>query len=823
MAEIGQDINTLDGDGHSNSDGHDNGDGRTSNEPSLVLARDLLPNQIPLIPLRQRPVFPKMMVPLLIQEEKFKALVGDLVKSSSKYLGLIMAKPKEGGEPPPSELLVSSDLYQIGTVAEIAQMAQPTPEGPVQILVAIRERFTIESIRQEAPYIVASVRYLPETETLLDHELKAYSLAVINAIKELTQLNPLFKEELTMLMNRSSINEPGRLADFAASMTSGSGAEIQEVLESISVAARIKKALELLTREVEIAKLQAKISKQIEENISKQQRQFFLREQLKEIKKELGLAKEGKDTEIERFKERLTHLTVPPDAAKVIEEEMEKLNLLEPASPEFNVTRGYLDWLTVLPWGVFSKDSYDLALAQKVLDRDHYGLEDVKQRILEFIAVGIMKANIAGSILCFAGPPGVGKTSIGKSIAESVGRKFYRFSVGGMRDEAEIKGHRRTYIGALPGKFIQAMKVCQTANPVIMIDEIDKLAASFQGDPAAALLEVLDSEQNRDFLDHYLDVRFDLSNVFFICTANQLDTIPRPLLDRMEVITLSGYILEEKMQIAKKFLVPKQLKQNGLTEAQLAITPKAITEIIDGYAREPGVRGLENQIKKVVRKSVKRLIEKKEGAIKVDARDIPDLIGKRLFSDEDPFKVPKAGVVMGLAWTSLGGDTLHIEATGVATGKSGFKQTGQLGNVMVESSEIAYTFVRAFLNAKKKAKDFFEKNFIHLHVPAGATPKDGPSAGITMAAALYSLALNTPVKKQLAMTGELSLTGLVMPVGGIKEKMIAAKRAKVKEVILPKQNRKDFDELPAHIKKGLGAYFVERFEEVVAVAMAKKE
>lgn len=789
-------------------------------EQTLVLARDLLPSRLPLIPVRQRPVFPKMMVPLLLQEEKFKTLFGDLLKSSSKYLGLVMARPKEAGELPPSELLVSSDLYRVGVVAEIAQVMQPAPDGPIQCLAAIRERFSIETIEQEQPYIVASVRYLPEPDTSLNDELRAYSLAAINCIKELSQLNPLFKEELTMLMNRSNINEPGRLADFAASMTSANGVELQEVLESANVAARIKKSLELLMREVEISKLQVKISKQIEETVSQQQRQFFLREQFKEIKKELGLSKEGKDTEIDRFKERLTHLTLSEEAAKVVQEELDKLGLLEPASPEFNVTRTYLDWLTVLPWGVFSKDNYDLVQAQKVLDRDHYGLDDVKQRILEFLAVGIMKGNIAGSIICFVGPPGVGKTSIGKSIAESVGRKFYRFSVGGMRDEAEIKGHRRTYIGAMPGKFLQAMKVCQTANPVIMIDEIDKLAASFQGDPAAALLEVLDPEQNRDFLDHYLDVRFDLSNVFFICTANQLDTIPRPLLDRMEVITLSGYILEEKLQIAKNFIIPKQLKQHGLHAKQLTITPKAISEIIDGYAREPGVRGLENQIKKIMRKCVKRLVEKKEASVKVDVGDLPDLIGKRLFPDEDIFKIPTSGVVMGLAWTSLGGDTLYVEATKVHTGKPGFKQTGQLGNVMVESSEIAYTFVRALLSRSNKSKDFFASHFVHLHVPAGATPKDGPSAGITMAAALYSLAINTPVKKRLAMTGELTLTGLVMPVGGIKEKMIAAKRAKVKEVVLPKQNEKDFADLPDHIKKGLTPHFVERFEDVVSLAIA---
>jgi len=428
-----------------------------------------------------------------------------------------------------------------------------------------------------------------------------------------------------------------------------------------------------------------------------------------------------------------------------------------------------------------------------------------------------MKGNISGSIICFVGPPGVGKTSLGQSIARSIGRNFYRFSVGGIQDEAEIKGHRRTYIGAMPGKFIQAIKICKSANPVIMLDEIDKIGSSYRGDPASALLEVLDPEQNKDFLDHYLDVRFDLSNVLFICTANLLDTIPRPLLDRMEIIKLAGYILEEKMQIAKRYIIPKQLKAHGISSSQITITKQAIHNIIDGYAREPGVRSLENNIKKIIRKSVKKLVlENKKGKITVESSQLKELLGKKIFTDEKITK-PLPGTATGLAWTSLGGDVITIEATKVDTGKPGFKQTGQLGNVMVESSEIAYTYVQSLLDKEPKAKEFFKNSFIHLHVPAGATPKDGPSAGITMASALYSLATNKIIRQGVAMTGELTLTGKVMPIGGVKEKTLAAKRAKIKEIIFPAENRADFEELPAYIRKGIKVHFVLTFEEVIKI------
>jgi ATP-dependent Lon protease len=788
-------------------------------DKTLIPARYAFPDELQVLPLLSRPLFPKMMVPLSVDDGPLKEMLARVAQSSSKFIGLVLARETPGDEdrkiPRKAE-----GLYKVGVLAEILQASQASTEGPIQIMVGVLERFRIQDVVSEDPVVTVRVSYVIETEMAENDELRAYSLSIIGAIKDLLQLNPLFKEELNLFLSRSNIKEPGRLADFAAAMTTSSGPDLQEVLEAFSIRTRIEKVLLLLKKELDISRLQFRINKQIEEKVTKQQRDFFLREQLKAIKKELGLAKEGKEAELDEFKERLAKLTLPDEAKERITEEMNKLGIMEPNSPEFTVSRNYLDWLTSLPWGVFSKDSYDIRRATGILNADHYGLEDVKDRILEFLSVGILKGNISGSIICFVGPPGVGKTSIGQSIARSIGRKFYRFSLGGMRDEAEIKGHRRTYIGAMPGKFIQAIKVCKTQNPVIMLDEVDKIGASFHGDPASALLEVLDPEQNKDFLDHYLDVRFDLSNVMFICTANQVDTIPAPLLDRMEVIKLAGYILEEKIQIARRYLIPKQMKAHGLAAGQLKIQDPTLKQIVDGYAREPGVRGLENHIKKICRRSAKKIVEGKARRVTVGASQLKEFLGKRLYSESDPYKKPRSGVVMGLAWTSLGGSTLYVEANRVEAKNPGFKQTGQLGSVMVESSEIAYTYVRAFLDGRQEAREFFEKHFIHLHVPAGATPKDGPSAGITMATALYSLATGQAVRPHLAMTGELTLTGFVLPIGGLKEKTIAAKRAGVVELVFPKENAKDYEELPAHIRKGLRPHFVATFKDVVKVCFA---
>ena len=777
-------------------------------DKSIIIASDLFPEQLLIVPLYDRPLFPKMMLPVIISDEELEQHMMKVMKDSLKYIGLVFSfRENEEDE---------GKLSETGVVAKIVQ-ASKQANAPLQVVVQVMERFEIVKLQKEKPVIQSRVRYWYDSDPGSEEELKAYSVSIINAIKELVQLNPLFKEELGLLMGRVNLKEPGTLADFSASMTTASGKELQKILETRRIKQRIEKALILLKHELEVSKLQSRISQKIEERMSQQQREFFLREQLKEIKKELGLSKEGKETEVEKYLARIRKLKLTEEARERIDEEIDKLRLIEPASPEYNVSRAYLDWLTILPWGVYSKDFFDLKRARRILDRDHFGLKDVKDRILELISVGIINNDLAGTIVLLVGPPGTGKTSIGQSIAKSLGRKFYRFSLGGMRDEAEIKGHRRTYIGALPGKFINAIKTCKTSNPVIMLDEIDKIGASFQGDPASALLEVLDPEQNKDFLDHYLDVRFDLSKVLFICTANTLEKIPVPLLDRMEQIRLSGYILEEKLEIARRHLLPKQLKMHGLKRSQLSLPKTVLREMIDGYAREAGVRSLENNIKKLLRKAARKIVEDGQEKVSISRSELPDYLGQRMFAEETRFKKPKIGVITGLAYTAMGGATLHIEATSVEAKNPGFKQTGQLGDVMVESSEIAYTFIRARLNPQKKTEKFFDRNHIHLHVPAGATPKDGPSAGITMACALYSLAKQKPIIPNLAMTGELTLTGLVMPIGGVKEKTIAARRAGVTQLLFPDENRKDYEELDESITEGITPYFVNNFDEVLKI------
>jgi ATP-dependent Lon protease len=769
----------------------------------IILAQDFRPEKLTIIPISQRPIFPGMMIPLILTGDIMIESAQEILESPNKIGGVVLIKHQHDG------MAKSEDLYHVGVSVKIIKIT-PVDERTVQVMLNALGRFTLKSVIQNEPVIRWNVENYYEDDFKPTDEMKAYSMAIISSVKELIKTNSLFQEELKLFLNRFSVEDPGKLSDFVASMTSAESGEIQDILETFDVRQRVKKVLILLKKEIELNKLQKKITQQIEEKISKQQKEFFLKEQLKEIKKELGLEKDEKSTEIDKFQERIAKLTLT-------EEAMNKMRLLEPHSAEYGVSRNYLDWLTALPWGVFSEDNYDIAKAREILDRDHYGLDDIKDRIIEFIATGKMKGNISGSIICFIGPPGVGKTSIGKSVAEALNRKFFRFSLGGMRDEAEIKGHRRTYIGAMPGKIIQSLKTVEVANPVIMLDEIDKIGASFQGDPASALLEVLDPEQNVNFLDHYMDVRFDLSNILFIATANTMDTIPAPLFDRMEIMKLSGYILEEKLQIAKKYLVNKQLREHGLKKNMVKIDNDVIKNIIDGYAREAGVRSLENNIKKIMRKVAKRFAEGNTETVTVTVKNLEDFLGKPRFTDESLYDKKIAGVVMGLAWTSMGGTTLYVESTAIASKNPGFKQTGQLKDVMRESSEIAYTYIRSRVTDYGIDENFFPEHLIHLHVPAGATPKDGPSAGITMATSLYSLAKNKPIKKNVAMTGELTVTGKVLPIGGVKEKTIAAKKAKVKIIIYPYENKKDFDELPDYIKKGLEPHFVNYFDEVLEV------
>ena len=795
---------------------------------SIVVADKMLPPVLPVIPLFDRPLFPKMMTPIVVLDNDQTKKMLETVNLSSGYVGLVLMKQKEDyssrEDPLKAEILRSmDDIHAVGVIAKVLQTSNPGNGKYIHIMLQTLERFLVKDLIHRDPAVMITVEYVYEKQEKANDEIKAYYASVINSIKELVNLKPLFKEQLNLLMGQASINQPGMLADFVASMTTADNDKIQLVLETFDTKPRLEKVLVMLKKEIEIAKLQSKINRRIEERLSTQQREFFLKQQLQEIKKELGLAKDDRETELEKYQKRMKNLRLPGDEVKDrIREEMEKLKVLDPSSAEFNVTRAYLDWLTILPWGVYTRDNHDLQKAAKILHKDHYGLNDVKDRILETISVAVLKGDLAGSIILLVGAPGVGKTSIGQSIARALDRKFYRFSLGGMRDEAEIKGHRRTYIGALPGKFVQALKSSKSANPVIMLDEIDKIGNSFRGDPASALLEVLDPEQNRDFLDHYLDVRFDLSKVLFVCTANQIESIPGPLLDRMEAIRLSGYILEEKLEIARKYLIPKQLRLHGLNRKQVKLPAKVLREMIDGYSREAGVRGLENSIKKIFRKAAKDIVRNGSDTVKIEANELPNLLGRKIFNEEKIFKNPKPGVATGLAYTTMGGATLIVEASKVPSKGPGFKQTGQLGNVMVESSEIAYTFMRSLVKNSDKTKDFFDGNFIHLHVPAGATPKDGPSAGITMACALYSLAHNEPIAKKVAMTGELTLTGMVMPIGGLKEKTIAAKRSKVMTLIFPEDNRKDFEELDEHIKKGITAHFVGQFDDVLKICFPKQ-
>jgi ATP-dependent Lon protease len=770
-----------------------------------------------ILPINRRPFFPGMAAPVMIEPGPLYEVLKLVAKQEQKYVGLVLTK-KEGAN---VNKATFKQLYKVGVSARILRII-PVDSGGAQVVFSMENRIKLQGAIKDK-YLRARVLMHSDSKTLSD-EVKAYSLNIITVIKEILKLNPLFKEELQIFLGHSDFTEPGKLADFAVALTTASREDLQDVLESFDMQTRIDKALGLLKKELDLSRLQSTINQKIEATITKSQKEYFLREQLKTIKKELGIEKDEKSIDIEKFEQRLKKCDVPSYAMDTIQDEMEKLSSLEPTSAEYSVSRNYLDWLTIIPWGINSVERHDLTKAEAILNKDHYGLEEVKERILELISVGKLTKGLKGSIICLVGPPGVGKTSVGKSIARALDREFYRFSVGGMRDEAEIKGHRRTYIGAMPGKLVQALKQCQTMNPVIMIDEIDKMGASYHGDPAAALLEVLDPEQNIDFLDHYLDVRIDLSNVLFIVTANMLDTIPSPLLDRMEVLRLSGYIMEEKLEIAKKFLIPKARKQMGLSTTHITFTLDALRGIINGYAREAGVRSLDNYIKKILRKVAMSVVKSKDKRKKDDLKktvtknNLSEYIGKPIFLTDRFYERTPVGVATGLAWTSHGGATLYIEAVKVASERTEMTLTGQAGDVMRESSQIAWSYLHSAIHKYAPGYTFFEKSHVHIHIPEGATPKDGPSAGITMAIALLSLLTDTPVLDNLGMTGELTLTGRVLGVGGIREKLIAARRSGLTSLIFPKDNLRDYEELPEFLKKGLVVRFVEQFEEVFHIA-----
>ncbi|MCL2208543.1 MAG: endopeptidase La [Treponema sp.] len=793
---------------------------------SVVPIDQILPNKLHLVALMGRPIFPGIFTPIMIGNPTDVKVVEDAVAGDG-LVGLVMLLNE-------IETPAISDLYTVGTAAKIVKKIN-LPDGGVNIFISTLKRFRVKKTLHASNPIVAAVEYLEEEEDNTS-EVKALTRALISEMKQISENNPLFSEE--MRLNMINIDHPGKIADFIASILNIDKAEQQKILEILNVRKRMEQVLVFIKKEQELLRIQKKIQKEINEKIEKSQRDYFLKEQLKAINTELGMATDAKSSDYQRFKEKFESFKFEGEIKEVVSQELEKFSLMEPHSAEFTVTRNYLDVIAALPWGVPQAENFELKNAQAVLEEDHYGLKDVKTRIVEYLAVRKLRRDTKGSIICLVGPPGVGKTSVGKSIARALGKQFFRFSVGGMRDEAEIKGHRRTYIGAMPGKIIQGLKIVKAKDPVFMIDEIDKMGASFQGDPASALLEVLDPEQNYAFRDHYLDLPFDISHVFFIVTANTLDTIPLPLLDRMEIIQLPGYIDAEKLEIAKRYLLPKSLEKNGLKKNNVKYTKDSLLYIAGSYAREAGVRNFEKNLDKIHRKLAKQIVDARENTAEkqtkeaaekkpkpdrecfsIDKKTIEKHLGKPIFPEGEIKAADRPGMSVGLAWTSMGGDTLVIEATSLP-GKEGLTLTGKMGDTMKESAAIAMTVAQKLaVERYGVSKDWFDKNHIHLHIPEGATPKDGPSAGITMATALLSLVREKTVTQKLVMTGELSLTGLVLPIGGLKEKTIAAQRNKAKHIIYPKQNERDLDEIPEHVRKGIEFHPVVRFEEVLSLAL----
>jgi ATP-dependent Lon protease len=793
----------------------------------LVTQDQILPPNLFVLPVSGPIVFPTMLAPILVTQPKLVAMIEEAI-NRQRLVGLLLSRGPEV-----TDGIKPEELYDVGVVAKIVKRLR-MPDGSVNLLVHSMKRFRSKRVLADQPFIVVETEYLDD---LVDksNETDALTRAVISHVKKLSEVNPFFTEEMRLAMINAP--GPGTVADLVAFALSLPKPQAQEFLETLSVKARFDSLLIHLRREQDLADIQKRINEDVNTKINKLQREFFLKEQLKTIKRELGGGEEeGKEKVLRTFRERIEAAGMPEDVKKVALEEVEKFESISENSPEYNVSRNYLETLCSLPWSKVSVDNLDLGHARTVLDSEHYGLEKVKERIIEFLAVRKLKDDPKGSIICLVGPPGVGKTSVGKSIAKTLGRSFFRFSLGGMRDEAEIKGHRRTYIGAMPGKVIQGMKRAGHKNAVLMLDEIDKLGQSFQGDPASALLEVLDPEQNYAFLDHYLDVPYDLSKVLFITTANTTSTIPGPLLDRMEVIELPGYTLEEKEDIADRYIIPKELEANGLKANQLKIDRAALRRIIFDYAREPGLRSFQQQINRICRKAAAitvnhtellqtgRLLGKgpkngKPAPVTVKAEDLPKWLGPKRFYNEVSERITSPGVLTGLAWTANGGDILFIEATDLP-GSGNLKLTGQMGEVMTESAAIAWSYVKkkASSTLKTDPKLFKERDF-HVHIPAGAIPKDGPSAGVTLASALYSMLSGRKSKHRIAMTGELSLIGKVLPVGGIKEKLLAARRAGIQTVILPKLNEKDMIDVPAYAIKGMTLHFVSHVEEVFALAL----
>jgi ATP-dependent Lon protease len=768
-----------------------------------------VPETLPMLPLRGVVIFPSAIVPLLISRGSSLKLVEDCL-ASERMLGVVAQKNPEEEAP------AASALYSRGTAGRILKMLK-YPDGSVRILVQGLRRIEITEFVQHEPYFRARVRHLYD-QYEPSKAVEAIQANMVNQFAKFVSMIPYLPDELQVVV--MNIKDPGRVTDLVASNLNISLEEKQDLLNTTEVKGRLEKLSTILNREIELLELGHKIQSQVQNELNKNQKDFYLRQQMKAIQKELGEG-DGRSGEIEELRRKIEEAGMPEQARKAADNEMERLRIIPPESAEHTVVRTYLEWLVNLPWSKATEDNLDVPHARGILDEDHYDLEKIKERILEYLAVRQLKKDPKGPILCFVGPPGTGKTSLGRSIARAMGRKFQRISLGGVRDEAEIRGHRRTYIGALPGRIIQSIRNAGSNNPLFMLDEIDKLGMDFRGDPASALLEVLYPEQNSTFVDHYLDVPFDLSRVMFITTANYLEPVPPALRDRMEVIELAGYTEEEKVEIAHRHLIPKQRGENGLTEDNVEFTTEAVQEIVRSYTREAGLRNLEREIGRVCRKIARGVTEGNRQRVTVDAAKVREFLGPEKFFSEVAERVHEPGVATGLAWTPNGGEILFIEVTRMA-GKKGLTLTGHLGDVMKESAQAALSFVRTRAERLGIAVDFFENSDLHVHVPAGAIPKDGPSAGVAMAVALTSLLTGRLVHSDAAMTGEITLRGKVLPVGGIKEKVLAAKRAGLSTVILPKRNAKDLEELSAAVREEMTFRFVETIDEALGYALEPK-
>lgn len=774
-------------------------------EKSTKEKKNYTPEYIPILPLTNDVLFPKMVLPLILKDEAYVRMVEDVME---KDVLLAVSKIKQDDEGAGK----IANVHNMGTLARVIKISR-TVEATVVVVQGL-SRVTIDEVASNGQYYRGKIQKM-DSAVYSDRDLGDLMDNAMKLFKELVTLTPDIPDEMIHLSR--SVRDPGPFADMVTAYLNMDSKKKQEILECVDIKARLEKVTLFLNQELDRKRMGQKIQSQVQKGIDKTQREYYLREQLKAIQRELGMDKK-ESSEIDEMREWLEGKALPEHARKVAEKEIEKLARMNPSSSEYTVSMNYLDWILELPWSEGTRDKLNIKKAEKVLNRHHYDLEKVKKRILEYLSVRKLNPDHKGPILCLVGPPGTGKTSLGRSIAEAIGRKFVRISLGGVRDEAEIRGHRRTYVGALPGRIIQGMKRAGSNNPLFMLDEVDKLGADFRGDPSSALLEVLDPEQNFSFSDHYLEVEFDLSKVMFITTANQLDTIPQPLLDRMEVIQLPGYIEEDKIEIVRKFIIPRQIREHGLEPKRISFRKAAVQKIIREYTREAGLRNLEREIGAICRGVARRIAEGEEGAFIIKAGEVRKYLGLPRYSSDLGDRTSMPGVATGMAWTPAGGDILFVEAS-MMPGKKSLVLTGQLGDVMKESAQAALTYLRSKAGDLGIAEDFFSDHDLHIHVPAGAIPKDGPSAGVTMLAAMASLLTCRPIKDKLAMTGEVTLRGSVLPVGGIKEKVLAARRSGIKEIILPKNNKNDLEEIPDKIKSDLNFHLVGRMEDVLKLAL----